>query len=148
MPGQRPPGARVGGERAVLGDARAQGGHVLVLGAAEAVFLEAPRGLLGGAGARQHEDGTVLEPEVTGVMLDRALGEVECSQQLAAALLREHGLAPLRRGVAGARSLCLRALRHLPPATLDAPLGERAGSARRARRHATGSMRPPAGHRG
>ena len=86
-----------GGQRDVLGDPRAQRGHVLLLALAEPVGVEAPGRLVRGARAREREYGSVREPDVAGVLVETSLGQVDRRQQLAAALGGADELEPLGR---------------------------------------------------
>ena len=88
------PGRR-GFEREVLGDARAERGDVLLVGRGQAVALEAPRRLSRRSGARQREHGTVLQPEIVGVLGETLLSEIDCGQQLASPLCAPDGLEPV-----------------------------------------------------
>ena len=103
--GRRPPGqptsiGRLRGERLVLGDARPQRGDVLPALVRQPVGGEALRGLgrRSRAGQRQHR--LVLEPAVLRVLGEAPLGQVDCEQQLAAALGVLDQLQPARRGEA------------------------------------------------
>ena len=94
----RLPGPRrtVAAERAVLGDPGAERGDVLVVvrRVAQAVDLKMASGLFGRARAGKHEHGPVLQADVVWMLSESALGQVECGQQLAAALLTAHLLQP------------------------------------------------------
>jgi hypothetical protein len=84
--------AATGSDGQILGDPRLQCGDVLVLDPAEPVIREVPCRLTGRAGTSQGKNGSVLQPEVVRALVERALGQVEGHQQLAAPLGLEHRL--------------------------------------------------------
>ena len=93
----------VGGERDVLHDPRAQRGHVLGVDRVEPVRPKAAGRLVRRAGPGQREHGAVLQPEIIRVLVERALGEVERGEQLAAPLGVANVFGPFRGRMHGHR---------------------------------------------